>query len=76
MAYTPTTWRDRVVQYPNRYAKTGETTTEVTLTLSAGTVTQAGTAVNATNLNKIETGVSDAHNEINNLYVMLWMGAI
>ena len=76
MAYTPTTWVDRVVQYPNRYAKTGETASEVTLTLSAGTVTQAGTAVNATNLNKIETGISNAHLDINNLYVMLWMGAI
>lgn len=54
MAYTKTTWVDRVVQYPNRYDKSGETSSQVTLTASPGTVTTAGTALNATNLNKIE----------------------
>lgn len=55
MAYTKTAWVDRLVQFPNRYAKTGETTAEVTLIRSAGTVTTVGTPLNATNLNKLET---------------------
>lgn len=74
MAYTKTTWQDRVVQFPNRYAKSGETTTQVTLTGDFGTVTQAGTAVNASNLNKIEAGVSDAHTDNDNQFCLLWMG--
>ena len=76
MAYTKTTWADRNVQYPNRYSKTGETTTEVTLTASPGTVTAAGTALSAANLNKIETGVGDAHTDNDNQFVLFWMGAI
>lgn len=60
MPYSPTTWQDRVVQYPQRYGKTGETSTEVTLTASPGTVTQAGTPINATNMNKIEAGIAAA----------------
>jgi hypothetical protein len=61
MAYTKTTWLDRAVQFASRYTKSGETSTEVTLTASPGTVTQAGTPANATNLNKLEQGVADAH---------------
>lgn len=62
MAYTKTTWQDRLVEYPNRYAKSGETGTSVTLTADPGTVTQAGTPISAANLNKIEQGIADAHN--------------
>ncbi|CAH1230659.1 hypothetical protein PAECIP111891_06713 [Paenibacillus allorhizoplanae] len=61
MAYTKTTWLDRAVQFASRYTKSGETSTEVTLTASPGTVTQAGTPANAANLNKLEQGVADAH---------------
>lgn len=64
MAYTKTTWIDRIVQFANRYTKSGETSSEVTLVQSPGTVTQAGTAVNATNLNKMEQGIEDAHTHI------------
>lgn len=76
MSYTKTTWSDRVVQYPYRYSKTGETSVEVTLTASPGTVTAAGTAVNATNLNKIETGVYDAHTDNDNQFALIWMGGL
>ena len=69
MIYTKTKWEDRVVQYPNRYAKSGETSTEVTLAASPGTVTQQGTPLNAANLTKIE-------NAIEELDIMYWMGAI
>lgn len=74
MTYSKTTWSDRVVQYPYRYSKTGETSTEVTLTASPGTVTTAGTAVNATNLNKIETGVYDESVRNDNQDALLFMG--
>lgn len=60
MAYTKTTWVDRVVQYPNRYTKTSESTSSVTLTPDFGTVTAAGTPVNAAHLNKIEAGIESA----------------
>jgi len=61
VAYTKTNWLDRIVQFANRYTKSGETSTEVTLVQSPGTVTQAGTAVNAAALNKMEKGIEDAH---------------
>lgn len=60
MAYSKTTWLDRAVEFVNRYTKSGETSTEVTLVQSPGTITQAGTPLNATNLNKLEQGVADA----------------
>lgn len=74
MTYSKTTWSDRVVQYPYRYSKTGETSLEVTLTASPGTVTTAGTAVNATNLNKLETGVYDESVRNDNQDALLFMG--
>jgi hypothetical protein len=57
MAYTKTTWLDRAVQFASRYTKSSETSTEVTLTASPGTVTQTGTPVNAANLNKMENAL-------------------
>jgi hypothetical protein len=69
MLYQKTNWTDRVVQFPNRYDKSGETSTQVTLVANSGTVTQSGTPLNAANLNKIE-------NAIEELDIMYWMGAI
>ena len=60
MSYVTTTWQDRIVEFPNRYTKTNETTNEVTLALNPGSVTQAGTAVNAGNLNNMEQGIFNA----------------
>lgn len=57
MAYSRTTWQDRAVQNPNTYVKSGETTSEITLIPKPGTVTQAGTPISATNMNKIETAL-------------------
>jgi hypothetical protein len=74
MTYSKTTWADRVVQYPYRYSKSGETTTEVTLQASPGTVTAAGTAVNATNLNKLENGLFDESVANDNQFAILAMG--
>lgn len=61
MAYIKTTWKDRVVEYVRRYIKSGETSSEVTLFPSPGTITEEGTPITAFNLNKMETGISDAH---------------
>lgn len=69
MIYSKTNWTDRVVQFPNRYDKSGETSTQVTLAANPGTVTQTGTPLNAANLNKIE-------NAIEELDIMYWMGAM
>ena len=67
MSYSTTIWQDRIVQYPNRYTKTQETSSQVTLALNPGTVTQNGTPVNAANLNNIEQGIFNAQ-------VLAWMG--
>lgn len=74
MTYTKTIWADRVVQYPYRYAKSNETTTEVYLQASPGAVTTAGTSVNATNLNKVETGLYDESVENDNQFAIMAMG--
>ncbi|SEN19508.1 hypothetical protein [Paenibacillus sp. OV219] len=59
MAYVKTAWQDRVVQFPNRYDKSGETSGQVTLVPNTGTVTQAGTPLNAGNMAKIENALGD-----------------
>ncbi|MBD0381278.1 hypothetical protein [Paenibacillus sedimenti] len=61
MAYTRTNWVDRLVQFANRFLKSNETSTSVTLTADPGTVTQAGTPLSAANFNKMEQGIYDAH---------------
>lgn len=60
LSYLKTIWQDRAVQYPNRYDKSGETSSSVTLVPNAGTVTQAGTPINASKLNNLENGVAAA----------------
>lgn len=67
--YSTTTWSDRLVQHPNRYSKSAETTTSVTLTANPGTITATGTPLSANNLNKIEQGVFDAQ-------LLAWMGGL
>jgi len=56
MGYARTTWTDRVVQYPRRYRD--ELNNQKTFTPDEGTITSAGTAITATNMNNIEDGVS------------------
>jgi hypothetical protein len=57
MPYVKTTWVDRLVQFPGRFTKSNETSGSVTLAADPGTVTAAGTALSATNLNKMEDGI-------------------
>jgi hypothetical protein len=61
MAYTKTTWVDRLVQFSGRFSKSNETSGSVTLAADPGTVTNAGTPLSATNFNKMETGIDEAH---------------
>jgi hypothetical protein len=58
--YTTITWQDRSVEFPNRFTKAGETSSSVTLTASPGTVTQTGTPISSSNMNRMEQGVFDA----------------
>jgi hypothetical protein len=66
MAYNKTIWQDRVVEKPRTYTMTDNGDGTVTLTPAPGNVVQAGTPVNATNMNKIEQGIADAQNSTKN----------
>lgn len=57
MSYSKTTWKDRNVQYPNRFTKTDNADGTVTLNVAQGSIVEEGTPVNAANLNNIELGV-------------------
>lgn len=59
--YNPTIWQDEVVQYPYRYKETANPDGTVEHTPSPGTVLKEGTPQSATNFNKIENGLHDAH---------------
>lgn len=59
MTYVKRVWKDRAVEFPNRYTKSGETSTEVTLVSNPGIVTESGTPLNAANLNNIEEGIGE-----------------
>lgn len=61
MTYTKTTWVDRNVSTPRKFTKTLETSGSVTLTPDPGTVTAAGTAVNATRMNALEDAMEQIH---------------
>jgi hypothetical protein len=64
LTYNKTTWTDRNVQYPGRYSKTSESANVVTLLENPGNIIQAGTPVNAANMNNIENGINDAHESL------------
>ena len=58
MSYTPTVWKDRVVEKPRTFTMQDNGDGTITLMPAPGTVVQEGTPVNATNLNNIEQGLS------------------
>lgn len=53
MAYTPTVWKDRVVEKPRTYTIVNNPDGTVTLTPAPGTVIEAGTPVSAAEMNKL-----------------------
>lgn len=61
MAYNKTNWTDRVVQFVRRYVMTLVSGNTYDLTPSEGNITSAGTPMTASLLNKMETGIYDAH---------------
>lgn len=64
MTYTKTNWQDHIVEYPNRYRQVQNPDGSITLAKDPGNVVQQGTPLSATNLNKIEQGIADAHDQI------------
>ena len=61
MAFVTKTWKDRISEYPNRRTiNDGNTTKTVTVGRDEGTVTEAGDAFNAANMNDLETRIADA----------------
>lgn len=64
MTYSTTDWKDRIVQKPLTYTLQNNGDGTTTLIPAPGTITQQGTPVNSTNLNKIETGIKEAHEKI------------
>lgn len=64
MAYQKTEWKDHIVETPNKYAQTANADGTVTLTKREGNVVQSGTPVSASNLNKMENGIAEAHAQL------------
>lgn len=60
MAYTPTNWKDRVVEKPRTYRMQDNGDGTITLIPEPGTIYEPGTPVNAANLNKLENGLQAA----------------
>lgn len=58
--YVKTVWKDRQVEYPNRY--TNQDNEVVTLTRAPGEIQEEGTKVNAEKLNNIENGIQELYN--------------
>ena len=61
MAFVPKTWKDRISEYPNRRTiNDGVVTKVVTVARDEGTVTEAGTPFNATEMNDLESRIASA----------------
>lgn len=61
MTYTPTDWRDHLVPNPGRYRGTQNADGTWTFVEDFGVPAQVGTPISATNMNKIEQGIAEAH---------------
>lgn len=58
MAFVKKVWKDRIAQYPNRRTiNDGRTTKVVTVGRDEGTITEAGDAFNAANMNDLENRI-------------------
>ena len=61
MAFVKKTWKDRISEYPNRRTiNDGYVTKQVTVARDEGTVTEAGDAFNASNMNDLENRIENA----------------
>jgi hypothetical protein len=62
--YTKKTWLDHFVQNPRTYTLMQNADGTFTLVPAFGTVLQQGMALNAENLNHMEQGIQDAHDDM------------
>ncbi|MBQ6960881.1 MAG: hypothetical protein IJP78_07900 [Clostridia bacterium] len=67
ITYTAVNWKNRVVQRPRTYTETTNQDGSRTDTPAPGTVVQAGTPINQANLGKMEKGIADCVEAINEL---------
>ncbi len=65
MSYVKTDWKDRIVEYPNRYKDQNGNILE--LTQEPGNVVEEGTLVDADKLNNLENGVEDLYGKVNGI---------
>lgn len=71
LSYTMTNWKDNIVQYPDRYTLTKYVNDIVKLSPYTGTVIQAGTQINAANMNNMEMGIKNLYDNLSALTVDL-----
>ena len=61
MAFVKRVWKDRISEYPNRRTiNDGNVTKQVTVGRDEGSITEAGTAFNASNMNDLEDRIEAA----------------
>lgn len=65
--YTPTNWKDHVVERPRTYTPIQNEDGTITLYPAPGTIEQQGTPITASNLNNMETGIAKAMPKANYL---------
>jgi hypothetical protein len=73
MAYTPTDWKDHVVQRPKTFEVKKNADGTLTLVPSPGDVIQQGTPMSATNFNNAEQGILTAHSMLDLLYTFIML---
>ena len=64
MSYNKTEWKDQNVENPRTYSVRQNLDGTITLLDAFGNITEAGTPVNADNMNNIEQGIYDAHTQV------------
>ncbi|OUM86644.1 MAG: hypothetical protein BAA01_11590 [Bacillus thermozeamaize] len=67
MAYTPTVWKNREVERPRTYQLQDNGDGTTTLIPAEGNVIEAGTPIIADNMNKIEQGIKEAHDQLDSI---------
>ncbi len=66
MAYEKTVWKNREVERPRTFEVMENPDGTITLIPSEGEIIEPGTPIIADNMNKIEVGIEEAHNELEN----------
>lgn len=71
VTYSRVNFTNRVVEHPRTYAVTENQDGTITLTPQPGEVVSEGTPLNSTNLNKMDKGVKDCADAINDMNAQL-----